>query len=78
VSIGWCLLAWLPYQQLDFLVGDAVYPLIAISYGFHVTLMLAAVALAIFFYRVTHALGAPRSARSDLRLTPGGSSPPSP
>jgi hypothetical protein len=55
ISIGWCLLAWLPYQQLDFIVGGAVYPLLAIGYGFHLTLMLAAVALAIFFFRVIHA-----------------------
>ena len=78
LSIAWCLLSWLPYQQLDFLAGDAVYPLLAIAYGFHLTLMLAAGVLAVFFYRLTGPLRSAQSAPSDLRLTRGTSSSSSP
>jgi len=66
LSIGWCLLAWLPYQQLDFFARNAVYPLLALGYGFQLTLMVAAAVLAVFFYRVTHTSRSPASALVQL------------
>lgn len=73
LSIAWCLLSWLPYQQIDFLIGYAVYPQIGLSYGFHLTLILAAAVLAIFFYRVTHASSSAEDGRPAGRLAPEGS-----
>lgn len=57
LSVGWYLVCWLAYQGVDFaaghdlVLGSAGYVL-ALGYSFHLTLMLAAVVLALFFYRV--------------------------
>ncbi len=59
LSIGWYLVCWLAYQGVDFAAGHDLVPgnagyVLALGYGFHLPLMLAAVVLALFFYRVAH------------------------
>ena len=49
LSIGWLLANWWPHDSLHVANGLELNGLIAIEYGFHITLMLAGVALAYFF-----------------------------
>ena len=67
LSIGWYLVCWLAYPGLDFAAGHDLVRgnagfVLALGYGFHLTLILAAVLLALFFYRVTRP--APASERT--------------
>jgi hypothetical protein len=61
LSISWCLVNWWLHDNLHAINGENIWGLIGIEYGFHVTLMFAAGALAIFFYRVARQIpvGAP-------------------
>jgi len=49
VSIAWLLLNWWPHDSLHIANGHNIPGLIAIEYGFHITLMLAGVFLMLFF-----------------------------
>jgi len=49
LSIGWLLANWWPHDSLHVANGLELNGLIAIEYGFHITLMLAGVILAYFF-----------------------------
>jgi hypothetical protein len=49
LSIAWLLINWWPHDSLHVAAGLNLNPLIAIEYGFHVTLMVAGVILAYFF-----------------------------
>jgi hypothetical protein len=51
VSIAWLLLNWWPHDSLHIFNGGNMAGLLAIEYGFHVTLMLAGAILAIFFLK---------------------------
>lgn len=53
LSIAWFLVNWWPHDNLHLINGfNNIWGLLAIEFGFHITLMLAAVVLAFFFYRV--------------------------
>ena len=49
LSIAWLLLNWWPHDSLHVANGMNLNGLLAIEYGFHVTLMVAGVILAYFF-----------------------------
>lgn len=51
-AIGWGLLSWVPHSAMHQTNGDNFWRLIVIEYAFHVTLIVAAVALAWFFVQV--------------------------
>ena len=46
VSIGWFLVSWWPHDNLHGHIGEDMQGLLYIEYGFHVTLIIAAVVLA--------------------------------
>ena len=52
VSISWYLVNWWLHDNLHAINGQNVSGLLAIEYGFHFTMMVAAGILAVFFYRV--------------------------
>jgi hypothetical protein len=52
LSIAWLLFSWFPHDNLHLHNGLNLNGLIAIEYGFHLTLMIAGVILAIFFFRL--------------------------
>jgi hypothetical protein len=52
-SVVWCLICWLPYQQIDFLIPYSGSEQLALAYAFHVTLIAAATVLAAYFLGVT-------------------------
>lgn len=52
VSICWMLLTWWPHDNLHKVNGENLQGLIYIEYGFHVTLIIAAVIAANFFLKV--------------------------
>ncbi|MFV2015116.1 MAG: hypothetical protein ACC656_06800, partial [Candidatus Heimdallarchaeota archaeon] len=49
-SIVWLLTSWWPHENLHDTVGDRINANIAVDYGFHMTLMIAGVILAYFFW----------------------------
>ncbi len=49
LSVGWLLISWVPHDNLHMHAGLQLNQLLAIEYGFHVTLMLAGLLIAIFF-----------------------------
>lgn len=49
VSIAWLLLNWWPHDSLHVANGMNLNGLLAIEYGFHITLIIAGVILAYFF-----------------------------
>lgn len=50
-SIAWSLMNWWPHDSLHIHVGEAnLGGLLAIEYGFHITLMVAGAILAYFFF----------------------------
>ena len=49
LSIGWLLANWWPHDSLHVANGLELNGLIAIEYGFHITLMIAGAILAYFF-----------------------------
>jgi hypothetical protein len=51
LSISWLLLNWWPHDSLHVFNGHNMAGLLAIEYGFHVTLMLAGAVLAVFFLK---------------------------
>lgn len=55
LSIAWCLICWLPYQQIDYLIPHSAYGQLALGYVFHVALIASAAILATFFL-VSHGL----------------------
>ena len=50
LSIAWLLFSWWPHDSLHVANGLNLSGLLAIEYGFHVTLMVAGVILAYFFF----------------------------
>lgn len=50
VSIAWALFNWWSHDSLHQHVGENLSGLLAIEYGYHVTLMIAAVTIAYFFW----------------------------
>ena len=52
LSIAWLLVSWWPHDSLHIANGVNMGGLLAIEYGFHVTLMIAGVILAYFFLNV--------------------------
>ncbi len=46
LSVGWFLVSWWPHDNLHIHNGDDLQGLLQIEYGFHVTLIIAAVVLA--------------------------------
>jgi len=50
LSIGWLLANWWPHDSLHVANGLELNGLIAIEYGFHITLMVAGAILAYFFF----------------------------
>jgi hypothetical protein len=67
VSIAWLLGNWWAHDSLHMHVGDNTGALLAIEYGFHVTLMIAGAVLAIFFVK---AVGSRRPEPLDAREVP--------
>ena len=56
ISIAWLFLNWLPHDSLHVHLGESdLWQLLALEYGFHVTLMIAGAILAVFFARVMQA-----------------------
>lgn len=49
LSIGWILISWWPHDNLHMHVGMNLRSLLYVEYGFHVTLMIAGLALAYCF-----------------------------
>lgn len=57
LSIAWFLINWLPHDSLHVHLGTSDSgQLLALEYGFHVTLMIAGAILAVFFARVLREL----------------------
>ncbi len=52
LSIAWLLISWWPHDSLHIHSGMALNALLAIEYGFHVTLMAAGLILAYFFLTI--------------------------
>lgn len=50
LSIGWLLVSWWPHDSLHETNGMSLGGLLGIEYGFHITLMVAGLVLARFFY----------------------------
>lgn len=69
VSIAWLLGNWWAHDSLHMHVGHDTGALLAIEYGFHVTLMLAGTILAIFFVK---ALGHRHTDGLDVGEMPSG------
>ena len=60
VATAWLLVSWWPHENLHRVTVNGDWRgLLGIEYGFHLTLMAAAVALALFFFRVLRQLGRP-------------------
>lgn len=59
LAIGWYLVNWWPHDNLHLVNGVHLWGLLAIEYGFHLTLMVAAGVLAFFFYQVIRSTPAP-------------------
>jgi hypothetical protein len=51
VSIAWMLLSWWPHDNMHIHNGHDIQGLIYIEYGFHATLIIAAIIVAIFFVK---------------------------
>jgi hypothetical protein len=49
LSIGWVLVSWWLHDSLHMVIGMEPGGLLAIEYGFHVTLMMAGLTVAYFF-----------------------------
>lgn len=49
LSIGWVLVSWWLHDSLHMIVGLETGALLAVEYGFHVTLMIAGLVVAYFF-----------------------------
>ncbi len=52
LSVGWLLVSWWPHDNLHIHHALSMWPLIAIEYAFHVSLMAAGAILAYAFYRL--------------------------
>lgn len=50
LSLGWLLVSWWPHDNLHRHVGEEYTGLLGIEYGFHVTLILASLILAYYFW----------------------------
>lgn len=50
VSIAWSLLSWWPHDRLHAHIGNDINKLLGLEYGFHVTLIIAAIIVAYTFY----------------------------
>jgi hypothetical protein len=62
VSIGWLLVSWWPHDSLHIANGMDMNGLLAIEYGFHVTLMIAGAILVRFIVAVARERGGRLSA----------------
>lgn len=51
ISIAWLLMSWWPHDRLHTHVGEELWGLLALEYGFHATSIAAAVTIALFFYK---------------------------
>jgi hypothetical protein len=49
LSIGWLLVSWWPHDNLHMHVGEDPQSLLYLTYGFHLTLLLAGLVLALSF-----------------------------
>ena len=49
LSIGWLLVSWWPHDNLHMHVGEDPQGLLLLTYGFHLTLLLAGLVLALSF-----------------------------
>ena len=63
VSIAWYLVNWWPHDNLHLVLGanGGIYPLLALEYAFHQTLIAGGVILALFFYHVMRQVANPES-----------------
>jgi hypothetical protein len=68
LSIAWLLLNWWIHDSLHIHVGMVLNGLLAIEYGFHVTLMLAGVILAIFYMTLLRQEKRPNVSFSENKL----------
>ena len=59
LSVAWLLISWWPHDSLHLANGINMSGLIAIEYGFHVTVMVAGVILVYFFLNVLREREAP-------------------
>lgn len=79
ISIGWLLVNWVPHDSLHMHIGMDINGLIALEYGFHATLILAAAVTSVFAMRMwrsasasqsnARAAGAPRRVEAPLAST---------
>lgn len=67
LAIAWMLINWVPHVNLHMHVGEDPSGLLAIEWGFHATLIMAGLVLAMFFLRVTKSA---KLSRSDAGSTP--------
>lgn len=61
LSIAWLLVNWWPHDSLHIHNGENLNGLLAIEYGFHITLMAAGLIVAAFFLKVLRQAKAPSS-----------------
>ena len=59
LAVAWLLISWWPHDSLHFTNGINMSGLLAIEYGFHVTVMVAGVILVYFFLNVLRGRQAP-------------------
>ena len=52
ISIAWLLVSWWPHDNLHVHAGNDIQLILLIEYGFHFTLIIAALMLASFFVRL--------------------------
>ncbi len=55
LSVGWLLVSWWPHDNLHIHHALNLWPLIAIEYGFHISLMACGAILAYAFFRLSTA-----------------------
>lgn len=68
----WGLMSWVPHTALHMTAGDDMARLIAIEYGFHVTLVVAAIFVARFLVDLSQSRSAARLASPDAHPVGGG------
>lgn len=62
LSIAWILMSFVPHDSLHQAVGENLSAIVVLEYVFHLTVMLAGVALALFFLDAVRNLAAQRRA----------------
>lgn len=51
LAIAWSLISWWPHENLHRMIGENFAKLLALEYGFHLTLYIASIIIAAFFWK---------------------------